>query len=358
MSSISWVGNFSSSNFKITGTDNDDVIEIRDSPGAGHVDVYVNGELKYRGIPKDQLQHIKIEGGKGNDRIINYTDAAMWADGGDGHDSLIGGGGADYLIGGAGINVLDGAGGDDYLEGGDGNDALYGRAGDDILVGGGGNNFLAGEAGNDVFDVRSGTNVADGGEGSDKYANGNNQNTKISDTGASGTDSMIDSMALQSITEDQSNAKTKKGKNGNPSTTTQANTGAPGANPGTTEGTPAATTTGTEAGNTSTAGSAPSETETGSEEGGSTEESSDSGDGAGIWEIIAKMGEKVDKQLANVMEAINRVDTSAESDVTAKQLAEVQVQTAKLGWFGQTWQTVGQTAAQTGEKAGSAGKPS
>jgi hypothetical protein len=80
--------------------------------------------------------------------------------------------------------------------------------------------------------------------------------------------------------------------------------------------------------------------------------------GAGIWEIIAAMGEKVDAQLKNVMEAIEAVDTSAESDVTAKQLAEVQVQTAKLGWFGQTWQTVGQTAAQTGEKAGSAGKPS
>jgi hypothetical protein len=83
-----------------------------------------------------------------------------------------------------------------------------------------------------------------------------------------------------------------------------------------------------------------------------------SSSGSGIWGVIAAMGEKVDAQLKNVMDAIDKVDTSAENNVTAKQLAEVQVQTAKLGWFGQTWQTVGQTAAQTGEKAGSAGKPS
>lgn len=74
------------------------------------------------------------------------------------------------------------------------------------------------------------------------------------------------------------------------------------------------------------------------------------GGGTGIWGIIAAIAEKVDQQLAKTKAAIDSIDTNATQAVTAKQLAQAQIETAKLGWFGNTWQAVGQNATDAAKK--------
>jgi Ca2+-binding RTX toxin-like protein len=282
-------------NYTIAGTSGNDRIEIKESGSGDGVDVFVNGELKAENVPHDELANILIDGGGGNDTIINRTNAEAKINGGAGNDRITGGSGNDTINAGDGNDTVNGRGGDDTVNagagddrvnGGNGNDTLWGNAGTDTINGGNGNDTLGGVLGEG--------NVINGGDGDDKIVTGGNSSNTID--GGSGEDSIVDDMALQMMEEEQGSSK-KKGKAGSSS-------------------------------------------------------------GSGIWGVIAAMGEKVDAQLKNVMDAIDKVDTSAENNVTAKQLSKVQVQTAKLGWFGQTWQTVGQTAAQTGEKAGSAGKPS
>jgi Ca2+-binding RTX toxin-like protein len=360
---VSGIENYSN-NHRISGTSGDDVIEINESDSGDNVNIYVNGELVAKDVPKSELENILIEGGGGNDVIVNHTDAAMRANGGEGNDQIYGGEGDDVLDGGAGNDIINGGKGNDTAYGREGTDLMTGLDGDDTLWGGAGTDYIRGGNGNDTLGgVLGEENTLEGGEGDDRLVVGNNTSNNVD--GGGGSDSMVGSMALQAMEEDQGNPKTRKGRNGTQHGPHASTTGAGGG-----EGTTGATgTDGVTGANTEGATGGETESATGSEEtgsseeGGSTEESSESeegsgSDGAGIWEVIAKMGEKVDKQLKNVMDAIDKVDTSAENNVTAKQLAKVQVQTAKLGWFGQTWQTVGQTAAQTGEKAGSAGKPS
>jgi Ca2+-binding RTX toxin-like protein len=183
------------------------------------------------------------------------------------------------------------------IDAGAGDDVIYNYSsvGANIQGGKGSDTIVGSDTGDDVLDGGDGIDVVRGRGGDDKLVEGDH--VKDSINGGTGIDEMIASMAQQGIEEESGNNK-KKGKKG--------------------------------------------------------------GGGSGIFEIIGTIAEKVDEQLKNVEAAIDAVDTSEEANkngTTAKDLAKVQIETAKLGWFGQTWQTVGQTAAQIGEKAGSAGKP-
>lgn len=97
--------------------------------------------------------------------------------GGDGADSLSGGGIADRLYGGLGEDRLDGLGGADYLEGNADNDTLNGGAGIDTLLGGAGNDLLEGGADADVLYGGAGTDayVFSAGDGSDTIIDSDGQ---------------------------------------------------------------------------------------------------------------------------------------------------------------------------------------
>ena len=89
--------------------------------------------------------------------------------GGDGNDSVLGGGGDDTLDGDAGNDALRGGTGDDTLFGLDGNDAMLGQAGQDELFGGQGNDRLDGGAGPDELQGEEGADRASGGAGIDQF---------------------------------------------------------------------------------------------------------------------------------------------------------------------------------------------
>lgn len=133
-----------------------------------------------------------LDGGKGNDLLFgdgsgvtNEGEDLLF--GGEGDDELQGGGGDDFLSGdegndrlwggdgndvltaAAGEDYLEGGAGDDGLDGGDNNDALWGNEGDDTLSGGSGDDFLIGGEGNDTLTGGTGRDVMQGGEGDDTY---------------------------------------------------------------------------------------------------------------------------------------------------------------------------------------------
>ncbi len=80
-----------------------------------------------------KVHSIVINGGNGNDFIVNGAGTIPAR-----------------LIGGAGNDMLSGGNGDDTLCGGAGNDRLCGQYGDDLLDGGTGNDIIVGGFGNDT----------------------------------------------------------------------------------------------------------------------------------------------------------------------------------------------------------------
>lgn len=74
-----------------------------------------------------KVTSLEVNGGKGNDRVVNKTGLFAVIRGGDGDDVLIGGSGRDVIYGGSGNDVLMGNGG---------RDSLYGDRGNDLLDGG------------------------------------------------------------------------------------------------------------------------------------------------------------------------------------------------------------------------------
>lgn len=96
-----------------------------------------------------------VAGSAGSDVFLAPA-VSVTADGGYGHDTLIGAAGSDRMSGASGDDRLDGANGSDFLDGGAGLDRLSGGAGNDRLAGGYGNDVLFGGYGKDsfVFDTR------------------------------------------------------------------------------------------------------------------------------------------------------------------------------------------------------------
>jgi Ca2+-binding RTX toxin-like protein len=79
---------------------------------------------------------IEFYGYRGNDRFVNDTAIACYANGGVGHDYLEGGDGDDVLVGGFGNDVLVGNYGADGLYGGFGRDTLWADYAADVFPGG------------------------------------------------------------------------------------------------------------------------------------------------------------------------------------------------------------------------------
>ena len=121
---------------KITGTDNKDTITVTKSGSSqGKAVVKINGVNKgtfsFTGI-------ILVYGKDGDDNISidSGITRSAWVWGGDGKDTVNGGGGNDFILGQDGDDSLNGNGGRDILIGGDGTDKLNGGSGDDVLIAG------------------------------------------------------------------------------------------------------------------------------------------------------------------------------------------------------------------------------
>jgi Ca2+-binding RTX toxin-like protein len=138
----------------------DDEIDVDWQRGNGALDHY---SFKLYGGPSDPSQRVKevhVDGGAGNDTIVNDTSLISVLRGGKGSDKITGGSAADRIEGGLGSDVLDGRGGNDQLYANTkgatasdlATDILKGGNGDDYLFGGrGGANFLYGGKNNDVL---------------------------------------------------------------------------------------------------------------------------------------------------------------------------------------------------------------
>ena len=173
-------------------------------------------------------------GGDGNDVVyhLGFSDfttvtrhpGRIYADGGAGHDLLLGGLESDVLRGGTGDDTLRGeniptagwfarvssgavppawilvqqpeevfsaTGGADFLDGGDGNDLLVGDGGDDILSGEAGNDRLFGDdeagyrvvPGDDMLDGGAGDDLLAGGDGADSLSGGTGVDQLFGDKG-------------------------------------------------------------------------------------------------------------------------------------------------------------------------------
>jgi Ca2+-binding RTX toxin-like protein len=81
--------------------------------------------------------------------FYQVSSAAQTVFGGQGGDSIRGGGGNDVLVGDR--STAGDEGGDDYIDGRAGNDVIRGGGGNDTLKGGGGNDYVNGDAGDDVL---------------------------------------------------------------------------------------------------------------------------------------------------------------------------------------------------------------
>lgn len=157
----------------ITGTPQADTVDVANDSTVNTSNP-VQGNRRHS-VSASSYSRIEFNGGGGNDTFsTNLFNRPHLARGGDGNDTLTGGGMGDVLIGDGGADVLNGRGGNDVMwgdgqgqisgtapdgangstmgdtmYGGDGNDSMYGGFGDDILNGGDGNDFLDGGAGND-----------------------------------------------------------------------------------------------------------------------------------------------------------------------------------------------------------------
>lgn len=97
--------------------------------------------------------------------FYNTTGVSVIA--GNGSDNLVGTTVRDSIMAGGGNDYVHGRGGDDWIFGGDGADRLFGGADNDRLFGNAGNDQLFGGSGDDWLAGGSGINVLAGGTGSD-----------------------------------------------------------------------------------------------------------------------------------------------------------------------------------------------
>ncbi len=125
------------------------------------------------------VQSVYIQGGAGNDVIVNETYKMSFISGSYGNDIIYGGSGLTFIYGDDGNDKLFGSSGIDYIYGGLGNDVikgfgnndhLFGGPGEDSLFGGTGNDLLAGESGKDtLISVGGGADTLNGGTETDYF---------------------------------------------------------------------------------------------------------------------------------------------------------------------------------------------
>ncbi len=133
------------------------------------------------------LRLLTVDLGTGGDTFtaaaIANADILVFAQGGDGDDTMTGGVGNDTLEGGNDDDDLFGGSGDDMLRGDDGADSLVGNADDDVLQGGKGTDTLKGDG--LTHDAgESGDDRLEGGEDADTLLGGPGEDTLRGDDGA------------------------------------------------------------------------------------------------------------------------------------------------------------------------------
>ena len=161
------------------------------------------------------VDSIVIQGGGGNDQLINRTEIQSVLIGSGGDDILVGGtgddvirggfgndrltgdfgansinistmveGGSDRLVGGDGDDAIFGVGGDDVINGESGNDLLFGGVGNDNIVGSIGNDKVSGDGGNDLLSGNDGNDLIRGELGNDVLLGGNGDDILIGGEGS------------------------------------------------------------------------------------------------------------------------------------------------------------------------------
>ncbi|MBM2617132.1 calcium-binding protein [Actinoplanes sp. LDG1-06] len=145
----------------------DDVVAIRAGAGCSAVS---GDRTKVRCTTPVEPLWVQAFLGDRNDTVVNRTDLAMSADGGNGNDRITGGPRGDRLRGSDGNDAIWGLGGDDYLSDQSGTNALSGGDGDDSVFGGEGNDRIYGGNGNDTINGYVGNDIEDGGPGDDVFS--------------------------------------------------------------------------------------------------------------------------------------------------------------------------------------------
>ena len=144
------------------------------------------GDLFFAGLGSDGMDYsasaeavdVDLEryfafGGDAEGDILVSVEQVHGSDLGDGLDgnqsanTLIGGGGDDFIRGRAGRDTLLGGLGDDFIRGDEGNDLIQGEEDDDRLFGGAGNDHLIGGSGDDLIFGEDESDVMEGGLGAD-----------------------------------------------------------------------------------------------------------------------------------------------------------------------------------------------
>lgn len=128
------------------------------SVGSNAQNAYLGNYVYARGHVFNALQY----GGDTRSLIEN-------ANGGSGHDLILGNAANNTLNGLGGNDNLQGQGGNDVLLGGAGQDILGGGEGADLLLGGEGADFLRGDGGSDVLWGGAGADTLVGGLGADRF---------------------------------------------------------------------------------------------------------------------------------------------------------------------------------------------
>jgi len=157
-------------NLSIEGSSGDDNgLVYRDG-----TDYVVKDDYKEKRVPASVItgDRLIFNGNSGDDTLLIPSNIYLrvFASGGDGNDSLLGGPAADWISGGNGDDYLAGKGGDDIIYGDNGNDLIYGGSGDDVIYAGWdvAPNEVYGDEGNDLLVGAGGTDYLHGGNGNDE----------------------------------------------------------------------------------------------------------------------------------------------------------------------------------------------
>ena len=152
---------------QVAGTNKNDAIVL--SMGNSQIVVDLNGVLHTFALA--DVDSVMVRGRSGADDIslLGLIGAPVTVYGGNGHDRLAGGDGADTLYGCNGVDRLEGGAGADMLYGGNGVDDLEGGDGVDHLYGGNGRDDLDGGAGADMLFGGFAVDSLTGGLGADHF---------------------------------------------------------------------------------------------------------------------------------------------------------------------------------------------
>jgi len=172
----------------VTATDGNDTIFIDNVTGApGGVFIDINLSF-YSTVQIPQVKELLLNAGTGDDSITIQSGVPIpvTVNGGDGNDTVIDSNNQnDFLYGGAGDDSITNAGG--------GNDLLAGGSNHDTLVGGSATDTLRGGRGPDSLIGGTGSELLQGGPGDDTFQPNSDQTSVV---GGGGSDSVLPARAI------------------------------------------------------------------------------------------------------------------------------------------------------------------